>query len=152
MSEYGGSHVIDTDYISCWLKQPFDVDEDPARDLTTHFEIALCEALLRGDPDNIPALAAVGHIYTRCGEHEKALAIDRRLAELLPTDPIVHYNLACSLSNLQEVDEALVELQRSIDLGYTDHQFMAKDPDLENARSHPRFRSLLDRARRKSRE
>ncbi len=143
--------MIETDHIARWLKQPFEVDEEQARDLTTDFEIALCEALLRDDPDHIPALAAVGHIYTRSGEHDKALAIDRRLADLLPTDPIAHYNLACSLSNLEAVDESLVELQRSIDLGYTDHQFMMKDPDLENARSHPRFRSLLDRARRKSR-
>lgn len=143
--------MIETDHIAQWLKRPFEVDEEEARDLTTEFEIAVCEALLSRDPNHIPALAAVGHIYTRAGEHEKALAIDRHLADLLPGDPIAHYNLACSLSNIEEVDEAVVELEKSIELGYTDHQFMQKDPDLENARHHPRWRSLIARARRKSR-
>ncbi len=142
--------MIETDQIARWIKRPFEVDEEEAQILAVEFEIGLCEALLRDDPNRIAALAAVGHVYTRAGEHDKALAIDRRLAKLLPKDPIAHYNLACSLSNLEAIDEALEELKRSIDLGYTDHQFMVKDPDLENARQDERFRDLILRARRKS--
>jgi tetratricopeptide (TPR) repeat protein len=114
--------------------------EDDAR-----FEIQFFEELLSRDPCNEEALMILGTTYTRRGEYEKGLNVDRRLVRLRPADPIVYYNLACSYCLLQQLDESLAALERAISLGYRDVPHLAKDPDLDNLRSDPRYRKLLGR-------
>ena len=38
----------------------------------------------------------------RRSRFEDGLSVDRRLARLCPSDPLVHYNLACSFSLTEE--------------------------------------------------
>jgi len=111
----------------------------------TRFEIEFFEELISRDPCNEEALMVLANTYTRRGEYEKCLGIDRRLARLRPADPTVYYNLACSHCLLQHLDEAFAALGRSIALGYRDASHLTKDPDLANLRSDPRFRTLLGR-------
>ena len=54
-------------------------------------------------------------------------------------------NLACSYSNLEDVDAAFEALHRAFDLGYNDYRHLLRDPDLENLRKDRRFKSLLNR-------
>ena len=111
----------------------------------TRFEIEFFEELVSCDPCNEEALMILGNTYTRRGEYEKGLSIDRRLARLRPGDPTVYYNLACSYCLLRKLDEAFTALGRAISLGYRDARHMTKDPDLANLRSDPRFGTLLGR-------
>ena len=111
----------------------------------TRFEIEFFEELVARDPCNEEALMILGNTYTRRGEYEKGLGIDRRLARLRPADPTVYYNLACSHCLLRQLDEAFTALVRAIALGYRDARHMTKDPDLANLRSDPRFRTLMGR-------
>lgn len=97
--------------------------------------------------DDLDALTMLGDTLTRLGAHEEALRIDRRIVALAPDEPLSHYNLACSCSNLTLIDEALESLSTAVDLGYADAAFMIRDPDLQNARRDPRFRTLLARLR-----
>jgi tetratricopeptide (TPR) repeat protein len=113
--------------------------------LALEFEIGFFERVLAHEPHNLAALEVLGHAYTRAGEIEKGLEIDRRLAALLPRNAIVHYNLACSLSLLGRIDEALDVLRRAISLGYSDFEFLARDPDLVNVRRDARYLALLKR-------
>lgn len=131
-----------------WIKPTVDVDEAEREALHHCFEIAVGEALLRINPSNLMAMAMVGHAYTKTGNHQKALTVDQSLVGLLPEDPVCHYNLACSLSNLGHVDDALVEIERAIKLGYDDVRFLEKDPDLANARRDPRFKKLVSRIKK----
>ena len=108
------------------------------------FEIAFYERLLQDKPNFIDALMALGEAYTRRGWHEKGLAVDQQLTQLKTHDPIVWYNVACSLSLLRRLDEALEALQRAMALGYDDFEFLAKDPDLAALRQSPQFRRFLD--------
>ena len=110
-----------------------------------HFEQQFMEELLETDPCNEEALMVLGHSYTRRGEFEKGLAIDRRLARLRPSDPTVYYNLACSFSLLQQTEDGLAALEKAITLGYRDLGHMLKDPDLTNLREDQRFRPLVSR-------
>ncbi len=130
-----------------WKKPEISVDESLAEELGRRFEIDLCEGLLRAAPGNLLALMVVGHLYTHCGRHRDALRIDRRLAELRPVDPIVRYNLACSYSHLDRLDDAFAALDTAIELGYRDFDFLEQDPDLENLRRDPRFEPFLDERR-----
>jgi tetratricopeptide (TPR) repeat protein len=108
------------------------------------FEIAFYEKLLNAYPDFIDVLVPLGNSYTRRGLYEKGLAIDLRLTQLRGSDVLTWYNLACSYSLLNRVDEAFEALQRAIALGYADLEYLRKDPDLTNFRHSPKYRTLLE--------
>ncbi len=108
------------------------------------FEITFYEKLLKDSPDFVDALMALGESYTRRGWHDKGLLIDQRLSRLRPHEPIIWYNLACSLSLLRRFDEALDSLRQAIALGYDDFEYLLKDADLAQLRQQPKFRRLIE--------
>ncbi len=107
------------------------------------FEIEFFEKVLSINPQNVEALRALGTAYTARGSYEEGLSVDLRLVRLRPQDPLVHYNLACSYSLLEQTEQAIASLRRALDLGYEDIEYMRRDPDLANVREDPRFRQLL---------
>jgi len=107
------------------------------------FDIAIQEYLHEKDPGDFEAMALLAEYYTRAGRFRKGLEVDIKLVERAPLNPIVHYNLACSYSLLKNVDASLDELEMAVRLGYDDADHLGGDPDLENVKSAPRFRSLL---------
>jgi Flp pilus assembly protein TadD len=109
----------------------------------TLFLTDFLEVETRRHPDNLDALAELGQLYTRLGRWENGLEVDRRLARLVPHNPTVHYNLACSLALLGRQDDALEALERSVELGYDDFEFMLGDPDLATLRDETRFLGLV---------
>ena len=121
--------------------------EETLADLGLRFEIGFFEKVLAYEPENLEALEALGNAYTRVGRYEDGLRIDQRLVHLLPQNAIVHYNLACSYSLLKQLDKAFEALQMSMDLGYCDFSYMAKDPDLTNLRHDKRYKKLLSQYR-----
>lgn len=106
------------------------------------FEISFFGGIVRRRPDYVEALIPLAEAYTRKGLRERGLRIDQRLSRLCKDDPIVYYNLACSLALTEKTDEALKALEKAIDLGYRDFAYMRKDPDLESLLSHPQFKKL----------
>jgi len=108
------------------------------------FEIAFYEKLLRAYPDFVDVLIPLGTTYTRAGLYDKGLAVDMRLTQLRPEDPLAWYNLACSYSLLDRVDEALEALRQASSRGYTDLAYVQKDADLANLRRSPKFRQFLE--------
>jgi hypothetical protein len=111
-------------------------------------EIGFMEGLVKRDPLYVEALLILGDDYTRRGRHQEGLGIDLRLRALRPGDCMVHYNLACSYSLTDQCDLAAEALNRAINLGYEDFDFMAKDPDLKNLREHASYKKIQARARR----
>ncbi len=108
------------------------------------FEINFYERLLKEYPNFVDVLMALGETYTRRGWYEKGLEIDRRLSELRPHEPVIWYNLACSLSLLKRYDDSLDALRQAIALGYDDFEYLLKDSDLSSLRQLPKFRRLLE--------
>ena len=107
------------------------------------FEIAFYEKLLRAYPDFVDALFPLGHAYTRRRSHDKALSVDQRLTQLRPDDPLSWYNLACSYSLLDRIEDAIEALRRAITLGYADFSYLQQDPDLASLRRSPNFREFV---------
>jgi tetratricopeptide (TPR) repeat protein len=108
------------------------------------FEINFYERLLKDAPNFVDALMALGETYTRRGWYEKGLEVDRRLSQLRPHEPVIWYNLACSMSLLKRYDESLDTLRQAIALGYDDFEYMLKDSDLASLRQLPKFRRLIE--------
>ena len=94
------------------------------------------------NPANVPALADLAHVLTRLGRLEDGLAVDRRLVDLEPTNPTVHYNLACSLALLSRPLEAMDALEESVRNGYNDLEHLLADDDLASLRTERRFADL----------
>ena len=109
------------------------------------FETAFYEELIQKDPDFIDALIPLAENYTRAGNYEKGLKIDQRLSKLLPHDPIIQYNLACSYSILGKLNEAFKCMEQAIAFGYSDFSHMDADPDLENLRKSQLYQDLKSR-------
>jgi tetratricopeptide (TPR) repeat protein len=112
------------------------------------FQMMFFEGILRGRPAYVEVLIALGEIYTRKGFYEKGLVVDRKLSELRPENPIVHYNLACSLSLVGDLTSSFKALKRAVSLGYSDFQYLAQDPDLSNLRRDERFGKYLSELRK----
>jgi Flp pilus assembly protein TadD len=114
------------------------------------FLAEILEAEVERHPDNIDALAELGHVYTRQGRMEKGLCVDRRLVRLSPGNPTAHYNLACSLALTGELGAAIDALELAIEHGYDDPEFMSQDDDLASLRQDARFQALLQRLRERA--
>jgi tetratricopeptide (TPR) repeat protein len=116
------------------------------RDLDTRIEFM--EGLVRRDPDYVDALQLLGDHYTQRGRFTEGLKVDERLARLEPQSPLVFYNLACSYSLTEQFDRAALALERALQLGYRDFNWLAKDPDLKKLRQQPVYRDIRDKIRR----
>ena len=115
------------------------------RDLDT--KIGFIEGLVRRDPNYVEALQMLGDHYTQRGRISEGLKVDERLARLEPSNPMVFYNLACSYSLSGELDQAVDALEKALQLGYRDFEWLAKDPDLKRLRSHVAFDDLKNKIR-----
>ena len=116
------------------------------RDLDTRIEFM--EGLVRRDPDYADALQLLGDHYTQRGRYAEGLKVDERLSRLEPHDPLVFYNLACSYSLTEQFDRAVFALQKALQLGYRDFNWLARDPDLRELRRQPIYRDIQDKIRR----
>ncbi|MHC4550521.1 MAG: TPR end-of-group domain-containing protein [Planctomycetota bacterium] len=114
-------------------------EPSPLDTASLRFQIAVLEEVLRQAPNDTEALRFLSHAYSGIGRLEEGLAADRRLVELLPTDPRVRYNLACSCALMQRKEEALAVLRQACELGFDDLALMQKDRDLDSLRDDPRY-------------
>lgn len=123
--------------------------QEKQRDL--QFETRFFESILKRDRSYADVIEILGGLYTRQGRFEEGLKMDRRLVRMKPDHAVAHYNLACSLALLKRKKDALRSLADAIERGYSDAQWMAKDPDLEDLRADATFITLLKRIRGKRR-
>jgi len=116
------------------------------RDLDTRIEFM--EGLVRRDPEYVDALQLLGDHYTQRGRFPEGLKVDERLARLEPENSLVFYNLACSYSLTEQFDRAMPALEKAIQLGYRDFNWLARDPDLKKLRQQPAYRDIQNKIKR----
>ena len=107
------------------------------------FEVRFYEKILERKPDFIEALMALGDLYTKKGRYVDGLKVDQKLAQLRPDDATVFYNLACSYSLVNNIDEALGTIKRAIEYGYDNFEYIERDNDLDNLRRDRRFKEYF---------
>ena len=110
-------------------------------------EILFLEGVVRRDPVYVDALQILADNYTRRGRFDEGLKMDESLSRLRPKDAIVHYNLACSYSLTNQIEQAFEALHAAIELGYRDFNSLDKDPDLENLRQHAEYKRIRAKIR-----
>ncbi len=107
-------------------------------------ELEFLQAISRRLPEDTGVLRALADLYTKTGAYADGLRADERLSRLCAEDPMVWYNLACSLALAGRADDAFDALNRAIELGYNDYEWMKKDPDLVSLHGDARFESFLE--------
>ncbi len=107
-------------------------------------ELEFLQAVARRLPEDTGVLRALADLYTRTGAYAAGLQADERLSRLCAEDPLVWYNLACSLALAGRADDAFDALNRAVELGYNDYEWMKKDPDLVTLHGDARFESFLE--------
>jgi len=106
------------------------------------FEIQFFESILKKNPSDSDVIEILGGLYTKEGRIDEGLRMDRKLVRLKPDNATAHYNLACSLALKKRRAEAMRALERAVELGYKDVDWMLQDPDLDSLKRHPAFKAL----------
>ena len=86
------------------------------------------------------------------GQWEAALRILEPLAERMPDDANLQYNLACCLARLERVDDAMQTLEKAAAAGWSDRQHAEADEDLKLLRALAAFPTVLAKMDAKKRE
>lgn len=123
------------------MKQP---ENNAAKRREDKQELEFLQRIAKRLPEDTEVLRALGDLYTRTGDYSEGLRVDERLSQLCSEDPLVWYNLGCSLALTGGKEDALEALSRALELGYDDYEWMKKDPDLAVLRGDPRFESMLE--------
>ncbi|HEY3515812.1 MAG TPA: tetratricopeptide repeat protein [Gammaproteobacteria bacterium] len=111
-------------------------------------QVAAAERALQADPTDARALSLSSGSLIVLGRVDEARAWTRRSCELEPDEPYVHYNAACVLAQLGEVDEALNALENGTEDGRLCRPaWVEHDEDLAVLRGNPRFEALLAKMR-----
>jgi Tetratricopeptide repeat len=106
--------------------------------------IALYESFLKSQPNNGRAWAnlALARHYSR--EHSKAIEAWERAIALGYSKATSTYNIACAYSMLKQNDLAFEWLDRAFKAGFDSKGTLQGDRDLDNLRSDPRFKRLVE--------
>ena len=111
--------------------------------LADRHERDLLELALDSCPGDFLILVRLGELYPRLGQPEESLRGDQMLVVMAPEDPIVRYNLACSLALTGKLSASFSALRDAIHRGYSDLSHLLQDPDLAPVRQDPRFVEIL---------
>ena len=120
------------------------IDKQPEELRENKQELEFLQAIARRLPEDTDVMRVLGDLYTRTGAYADGLRVDERLSRLCAEDPVVWYNLACSLALSNRPDDAFDALNRAVELGYNDYDGMKKDPDLASLHGDARFESILE--------
>ncbi len=109
-----------------------------------HRSLEVIEKHLDLNPDDARALYLGSGALIGIGETEQGLEWAARAVEIDPNDAAVLYNVACTYSNAERLDEAIDYLERAVAVGFASKDWIVNDGDLEPLREHPRYLTLLD--------
>src|SRR5262249_1790730 len=71
---------------------------------------------LKGEPNHLPALKGLAHLYVTLNDHEKAVATYRRAIQAHPKNAELHYLLGMCHAQQKEWQPALEALRKALDL------------------------------------
>jgi Flp pilus assembly protein TadD len=108
------------------------------------------EDLVQRDPGNATAktnLDAMVKNKAVLQEKKEQTSSAVQGADSKPKDPQAAYNAARVYARLGDADQALTWLNKALDLGYDQFDYLSLDPSLVNLKKDPRFLKLLEERR-----
>ena len=108
------------------------------------------EDLVQRDPGNTAAKANLDAMVKNKAvlqERKEQVSSALQGADSKPKDPQAAYNAARVYARLGDADQALTWLNKALDLGYDQFDYLSLDPSLVNLKKDPRFLKLLEERR-----
>jgi TolB-like protein/Tfp pilus assembly protein PilF len=105
--------------------------------------LKVADAHLDLNPDDARAWYLSAAALMRLGQREQALERARRAYAIDPEDAGVLYNLACIYALGGSTAEALDHLDKAIQNGFGQREWLENDSALDSVRDDPRFEALL---------
>ena len=95
------------------------------------------------NPDDARACVFGAINLASLGNSEGAQALATRATAIDPEDPMLLYNIACMYARLGKSEEALRQLEISVDKGMGHKDWIEHDADFESIKETPRFKAIL---------
>jgi tetratricopeptide (TPR) repeat protein len=102
-------------------------------------EISFYESLHSRYPDDWEIIKVLADYYMEARLYPEALNLDEQIIAQFPNDALAHYNYACSLCRNHQLEASLAALQKAVDLGYSNWDYLLHDHDLAELRDLPQF-------------
>jgi serine/threonine protein kinase/cytochrome c-type biogenesis protein CcmH/NrfG len=112
--------------------------------------IAALEHRLEIAPEDTRARGLLAVNYARAGKNREAVAETEKAVAARPWDSLTLYNAACTYGVLNMKQEALATFRWSIEAGYRNLEWAARDKDLASLHDDPEFQRLIKDHQRKS--
>ena len=97
------------------------------------------------NPDDVRALYLGAITQITLGNKEIGLEWANNALAAEPDDPGVIYNVACCYSLLGKNDGAIDLLEKAIDNGFGQKEWIENDSDLDPLRDDPKFRLIIEK-------
>ncbi|MFQ5877703.1 MAG: protein kinase [Acidobacteriota bacterium] len=107
--------------------------------------LEVIEEHLEQNPDDVRALYLGAAALMHVGRPERGLEWAGRALAVDPNDASILYNVACIYSIAGRVGDAIGYLERALDAGFAQKEWIENDSDLDPLRGHPRFQALMSR-------
>jgi tetratricopeptide (TPR) repeat protein len=107
--------------------------------------LSVAEKHMELNPDDPRAATMRAVSLCRVGDREAGLQWAERALDIDPDDAGVRYNVACLYSLEEQTEEAMRCLERAVEAGFGNREWIEQDPDLNPLREHPRFQELVAR-------
>ena len=98
---------------------------------------------LSQNPDDSRAHIIYAIYLVEAGKVEEAKTEGKKAIALSPDDSLMSYNVACLHSRLGEKKLAIDYLSNAIKKGYSNYEWLKRDPDLNNIQNEPEFMELM---------
>jgi TolB-like protein/Tfp pilus assembly protein PilF len=108
-----------------------------------HRQVDLINAHLEFNPDDSRAYTLGAVANAVIGERERAVQFAERAMQVDPDDPMLLYNISCTYAQLGMIDDALGALERSVEKGWGDPEWIKHDSDLDSLRETARYKSIM---------
>jgi adenylate cyclase len=105
--------------------------------------VATAERALALNPGDSRALYLGANQLQALGEEARAEEWARRAVQADPANPLMLYNIGCLYAVAGKPGLALDHLERAMELGMRNRDWLMTDPDLSSIREDPRFAALL---------
>jgi len=106
-------------------------------------QVQLIDVHLELNPDD-PRACILGAVANAIVKNEdRAVEFARRAMEVDPDDPMLLYNVACTYAQLGRTDDALEALERGVEKGWGDKNWIEHDSDLDSIRDNPRYKAIV---------
>lgn len=111
---------------------------------TAEQKIEICDEILKIRPGDLEALTYKADAAMEIREYHWAMSICNRVLEVDDSNAHALYQRACAYSRLGAEEQAIYDLQRSIEASASIRELAADEPDFELLRGNPKFESMIE--------